>query len=52
LGLAGKLPFATLQIGGWWQANEEIDLIAVGQKDALLVECKLMLWESIGWRKR
>jgi hypothetical protein len=40
LGLAGELPFAPLQIGGWWQANEEIDLIAVGQKEALLVECK------------
>jgi len=40
LGLNGKLPFIPLRIGGWWQANEEIDLIAIGQDAALLVECK------------
>ncbi len=40
LGMAGELPFIPLQIGGWWQANEQIDLIAVGQNEALLVESK------------
>jgi AAA+ ATPase superfamily predicted ATPase len=40
LGLAGGLPFLPLRIGGWWRANEEIDAVAVGQGEALLVECK------------
>jgi len=40
LGTAGKLPFLPLRIGRWWRANEEIDLIVVGQERALLVECK------------
>ena len=40
LGLAGELPFLPLRIGGWWRANEEIDVVAVGQDGTLLVECK------------
>lgn len=40
LGLQGELPFVPLRVGGWWQANEEIDAVAVGQDAALLVECK------------
>jgi AAA+ ATPase superfamily predicted ATPase len=43
LGLAGGLPFLPLRIGSWWRANEEIDLIAMGQDTALFVECK---WAS------
>ena len=43
LGLSGKLPFVPHRIGGWWQGGEEIDLIAVGQDSALVVECK---WTS------
>ncbi len=39
-GLSGKLPFAPTHIGNWWNANEEIDLIALGETKALLVECK------------
>jgi AAA+ ATPase superfamily predicted ATPase len=39
-GLSGKLPFAPLNIGNWWSANEEIDLVVLGEKDAMLVECK------------
>ena len=27
MGLEGKLPFAPRQIGGWWQANREVDLV-------------------------
>lgn len=44
LGLAGQLPFLPLRSGGWWRANEEIDLILLGQEAAMLVECK--------WTKR
>ena len=40
LGLSGGLPFVPLRIGRWWRANEEIDLIAMGQDTALFVECK------------
>ena len=43
-GLAGGLPFLPLRIGGWWRANEEVDVVVVGQDGALLVECK--------WTKR
>ncbi len=39
-GLSGKLPFAPLNIGNWWSANEEIDLVVLGETDAMLVECK------------
>ncbi|MEJ5202119.1 MAG: ATP-binding protein [Anaerolineales bacterium] len=42
-GLAGQLPFAPARIGKWWNANEEIDLIVLGEKDAMLAECK---WTS------
>jgi AAA+ ATPase superfamily predicted ATPase len=43
MGLAGKLPFTLVNIGNWWKANEEIDLIALGETQAMLVECK---WTS------
>lgn len=39
-GLAGALPFTPTAIGGWWRGNEEIDLIALGDGEALVVECK------------
>jgi uncharacterized protein len=39
-GLSGKLPLAPLNIGNWWNANEEIDLVVLGESDAMLVECK------------
>jgi AAA+ ATPase superfamily predicted ATPase len=42
-GLTGKLPFVPTNIGNWWNANEEIDLVVLGEKDAILVECK---WTS------
>ena len=42
-GLTGKLPFVPTNIGNWWNANEEIDLAVLGEKDAILVECK---WTS------
>lgn len=42
-GLSGKLPFIPTNIGNWWKANEEIDLIVIGENDAILVECK---WTS------
>ncbi|MDP3721790.1 MAG: DUF234 domain-containing protein, partial [Anaerolineaceae bacterium] len=39
-GLSGKLSFLPEKISRWWSANEEIDLIVVGEKYAILVECK------------
>ena len=35
-----QLPFAVLRVGGWWRANEEIDVVALGDEAALLIECK------------
>jgi AAA+ ATPase superfamily predicted ATPase len=29
-----------MNIGNWWNASEEIDLVVLGESDALLVECK------------
>ena len=42
-GFSGKLPFVPTNIGNWWNAHEEIDLIVLGENDAILVECK---WAS------
>ena len=43
-GLSGKLPFVSpSNIGNWWNANEEVDLVVSGENDAILVECK---WTS------
>jgi len=39
-GLTGNLPFAPVTIGNWWNANEEIDLIVMGENQVMLVECK------------
>lgn len=42
-GLSGQLSFLPSHAGNWWNANEEIDLIVLGERDAMLVECK---WSS------
>lgn len=42
-GLSRKLTFIPTNIGNWWNAKEEIDIIVMGEKDAILVECK---WTS------
>jgi AAA+ ATPase superfamily predicted ATPase len=42
-GIAGKLSFVPNRIGNWWNANEEIDLVVLGETSAILVECK---WTS------
>lgn len=42
-GLSGKLPFVPTNIGNWWNAKEEVDLVVLGENDAILVECK---WTS------
>lgn len=42
-GLYRKLPFIPTNIGNWWNANKEINLIVMGEMDAILVECK---WTS------
>lgn len=39
-GLSGALSFLPVNIGRWWNSAEEIDLVVMGEKDALLVECK------------
>jgi AAA+ ATPase superfamily predicted ATPase len=39
-GMSGRLPFVPTAIGGWWRANEEIDLVVMGETETLLVECK------------
>lgn len=39
-GLAGNLPFLPVNIGRWWNASDEIDLVVIGENDAILVECK------------
>ena len=43
LGLSGALPFTPHKLGNWWNANEEIDLAALDDEQAMLVECK---WSS------
>jgi hypothetical protein len=32
-----------LNIGSWWNSNEEIDLVVLGETGAMLAECK---WSS------
>ncbi len=39
-GLRGDLALRPQRIGGWWRAAEEIDLIALDEESALVVECK------------
>jgi AAA+ ATPase superfamily predicted ATPase len=43
LGLTGKLPFGPMNIGKWWNANEEVDLVVLGETETIFVECK---WTS------
>lgn len=43
-GLGGMLPFVPQKIGGWWKANQEVDLVLLGEDQMMLVECK--------WSKR
>lgn len=42
-GLSDKMPFVPTNVGGWWKVNEEIDLVVMGENDAILGECK---WTS------
>jgi len=42
-GLSGNLPFQPLNSGRWWNNSEEIDLVVLGEEEAILVECK---WSS------
>ena len=39
-GLEERLPFTPKQIGGWWQANQEVDIVVLGETQLMLVECK------------
>jgi len=40
VGLEEMLPFTPKQIGGWWQANQEVDIVVLGETQIMLVECK------------
>ena len=42
-GMSGSLPFVPTKIGKWWNANNEVDLVLIGENQAILVECK---WAS------
>ena len=39
-GLKGNLPFPPKQIGGWWQANQEVDIVLINDTHTMPVECK------------
>ncbi len=47
---AGKLPFRFTKIGRWWKKSEEIDLVALNEREkkALFVEVK---WKSLSERE-
>ncbi|AMQ18723.1 ATP-binding protein [Thermococcus peptonophilus] len=47
---AGKLPFRLTKIGRWWYKGEEIDLVALNERErkALFVEVK---WKDLGKRE-
>lgn len=50
LNKSGKLPFRFTKIGRWWHRNEEIDLLALNEREkkALLVEVK---WKDLSERE-
>ena len=50
LNRAGKLPFRFTKIGRWWHKSEEIDLVALNEREkkALFVEVK---WKSLNERE-
>lgn len=43
MALAGKLPFIPNRIENWWRNDAEVDLVALGEQEALLFERK---WAS------
>ncbi len=50
LNRAGKLPFSFTKIGRWWRKGEEVDLVALNERErkALLVEVK---WKELSERE-
>ncbi len=50
LNKAGKLPFKFTKIGRWWRKSEEIDLVALNERDkkAIFVEAK---WKELSRRE-
>ncbi|ASJ05017.1 ATP-binding protein [Thermococcus barossii] len=50
LGREGKLPLRPSRLGRWWHKNEEIDIVALDEREkrALLVEVK---WKELGERE-
>jgi uncharacterized protein len=37
---AGNLPIPIEKVGSWWNRNEEVDIVALAEKEAILGECK------------
>ena len=50
LNKAGRLPFRFTKVGRWWRKGEEIDIVALNERErrALLVEIK---WKDLSMRK-
>ncbi|QDA31398.1 ATP-binding protein [Thermococcus indicus] len=50
LNKAGELPFRFTKIGRWWRKGEEVDLVALNERErqALFVEVK---WKNLGGRE-
>lgn len=40
IGAQGHLPFRPVEVGSWWDANHEIDVVILGESDVMFVECK------------
>ena len=38
--MTGQLAFVPVNVGKWWAANEKVDLVVLGETEAVLVECK------------
>ena len=53
LNRAGRLPFRFMKIGRWWHKNEEIDLVALNEREkkALFVEVKWKCLSEEGVRR-
>jgi uncharacterized protein len=37
---AGNLSIPIEKVGSWWNKNDEVDIVALGEKEAILGECK------------
>ena len=45
--VSGLLPIACIEIGNWWENQAEIDIVAIGEEETVIViECK---WGERTW---